>query len=239
MIFKRKYYFCFYVEISTPKMKKKAVLIILFVIPIVVYLFFASGVYNFARLPVLTQLVYFPQDAKSLQGDSVVLNQKITVLGFLGEVSDLDKVGLFNVNEKIGKRFAEFTDFQFVYVFREGNEHRVEHLKNELSRYNNFSKWQFVSLSSDKILLIFNSLNSPFDVSQQGYSPYVFIVDKEGRLRGRTDDEDFGRLYGYNSVSVADLSNKMVDDVKVILAEYRLALKKYNKSIERKSFIKQ
>ncbi|WP_164462289.1 hypothetical protein [Capnocytophaga canimorsus] len=220
-------------------MKKKAVLIILFVIPIVVYLFFASGVYNFARLPVLTQLVYFPQDAKSLQGDSVVLNQKITVLGFLGEVSDLDKVGLFNVNEKIGKRFAEFTDFQFVYVFREGNEHRVEHLKNELSRYNNFSKWQFVSLSSDKILLIFNSLNSPFDVSQQGYSPYVFIVDKEGRLRGRTDDEDFGRLYGYNSVSVADLSNKMVDDVKVILAEYRLALKKYNKSIERKSFIKQ
>ena len=34
-------------------------------------------------------------------------------------------------------------------------------------------------------------------------------------------------VYGYDAGSVADLSNVMEDDVKVILAEYRLALKKY------------
>ena len=31
-----------------------------------------------------------------------------------------------------------------------------------------------------------------------------------------------------NTASVADLNNKMVDDVKIVLAEYRLALKKNN-----------
>jgi len=34
-------------------------------------------------------------------------------------------------------------------------------------------------------------------------------------------------MLGYNMESIADLNNKMVDDVKVILAEYRLELKKY------------
>jgi hypothetical protein len=56
----------------------------------------------------------------------------------------------------------------------------------------------------------------------------VFIVDKDQNLRGRTDDEDKGILYGYDSRSVSELNNKMNDDVKVILAEYRLALKKNN-----------
>lgn len=220
-------------------MKKKAVLVILFIVPIVVYLFFASGVYNFARLPVLTQSVYFPENVKSSAGDSVSLHQKITILGFLGTVDDSEKIGVFNLNEKIGKRFAEFTDFQLVYVFCQGNESRVERLKSELGKYNDISKWYFVPLAPDEMTRIFGSLHTPFQISEQGYSPYVHIIDKECKLRGRTDDEDFGKLYGYNSVSVAELSNKMVDDVKVMLAEYRLALKKYNPTIERKSFIKQ
>jgi hypothetical protein len=36
-------------------------------------------------------------------------------------------------------------------------------------------------------------------------------------------------LYGFNAQSVAEINNKMIDDVKVILAEYRRAWKKYNK----------
>jgi hypothetical protein len=48
-------------------------------------------------------------------------------------------------------------------------------------------------------------------------------------LRGRDDDEDIGTLFGYNAESVAEINNKMEDDIKVILAEYRLALKKYSR----------
>ena len=55
-------------------------------------------------------------------------------------------------------------------------------------------------------------------------SPYVYIVDKNKSLRGRNDDNVLKS--GYDSRSVADINNFMVDDVKVILAEYRLALKK-------------
>ena len=47
-------------------------------------------------------------------------------------------------------------------------------------------------------------------------------------LRGRDDDEGKGIKYGFDTSSVADLNNKMEDDVKIILAEYRMALKKNN-----------
>ena len=60
----------------------------------------------------------------------------------------------------------------------------------------------------------------------------MFIIDRYLNLRGRDDDEDIGKLYGFNAESVAEINNKMVDDVKIILAEYRLALKK-NDSLEK------
>jgi hypothetical protein len=71
-------------------------------------------------------------------------------------------------------------------------------------------------------------LRTNLNLSPGKSSPYVFIIDKEINLRGRDDDEDVGTLYGFNSQSVAEINNKMVDDVKVILAEYRRAWKKYN-----------
>ena len=51
-------------------------------------------------------------------------------------------------------------------------------------------------------------------------------------LRGRKGKNKKGEeeyREGYNTISAADLHNEMADDVKVILAEYRLALKKNNK----------
>jgi hypothetical protein len=85
-----------------------------------------------------------------------------------------------------------------------------------------------VYATPDKVKEVFNSFQTPHKLDEDTYSPYVFIVDKDGNLRGRDDDEDHGKLYGYDSRSVAELNNKMNDDVKVILAEYRLALKRNN-----------
>ncbi|MGB0443893.1 MAG: hypothetical protein ACPGFK_03550, partial [Flavobacteriaceae bacterium] len=76
---------------------------------------------------------------------------------------------------------------------------------------------------------IFRSLNLPLSLDANLANPFVFIIDRDANLRGR-DDDDF---VGYDARSVADINNNMVDDVKVILAEYRLALKKYNKDINR------
>ena len=69
-------------------------------------------------------------------------------------------------------------------------------------------------------------MKTDFNLDLNLGTPYVFIIDRDGKLRGRDDNED--TKYGYDSRSVADINNNMVDDVKVILAEYRMALKKNN-----------
>jgi len=80
---------------------------------------------------------------------------------------------------------------------------------------------------------MFNSLNTVYELDDYSYSPYAFIVDRELNLRGRNDEEaaEEGLLYGYNAESVATVHQEMVDDVKVVMAEYRLALKKNKRQI--------
>jgi hypothetical protein len=205
-------------------MKKTFVLIVLFVLPIIAYLFFASGVNNFGRLPTLTEGIR-EIDAPD---NRVKLANNITVLGFLGNEVESKKGNAFNLNQKIYKRFNEFKDFQFVMVMPFGTEAKVEELKTELSALADVSKWKFVFLEPAVIQELFNSLKTDLELDADLGTPYVFIIDKERNLRGRTEDEDEGTKFGFNTNSVADLNNKMEDDVKIILAEYRLALKKNN-----------
>ena len=205
-------------------MRKYIVLTILFVLPLVVYLFFASGINHFAQLPVLTKSVENVSDYSS-----ETFENKITILGFFG--SNLqDKHGdALNLNQKIYKRFYQFKDFQFLMIQPEGTDSLVRDLKNDLKSGTDTDliNWKFVSLENDQLKSVFNSLETDISLDSNNGTPYVFIVDRDVNLRGR-DDED-GIKYGYDSRSVADINNNMLDDVKVILAEYRMALKKNNR----------
>lgn len=205
-------------------MKKTVVLVVLFVFPLVAYLFFASGVNNFGRLPVLTEKI---PDVPTMD-EGVTLDDKITILGFLGNKLDSMKGNAFNLNQKIYKRFGEFNDFQVVMVVPKGNEERANALKEELGQLSNVDKWHFGFGEEAQIKSFFKDLKTNIDLDGSLSTPYVFIIDKERRLRGREDDEDEGLKYGFDTSSVAELNNKMEDDVKIILAEYRLALKKNN-----------
>lgn len=204
-------------------MKKTFILVVLFVLPIVAYLFFASGVNNFGKLPVLTKNINELSFAKEAG-----FKNKITILGFLGANIDSRKGNAFNLNQKIYKRFHEFKDFQFVMVLPKGTENKTEELKKELATLANIEKWKFIFTSPVQINNLFSSLKTDIELDDNLGTPYVFIVDKDLGLRGRTNDEDENTKYGFNSNSVADLNNKMIDDVKIVLAEYRLALKKNN-----------
>ncbi len=205
-------------------MKKTFVLIVLFILPIVAYLFFASGVNNFGKLPTLTENVL---DIDSMDG-SKTLQDKITILGFLGKDVEYKKGNAFNLNQKIYKRFYEFNDFQFVMVMPKGTEDKIEELKKELGTLADITKWNFVFGEDEDIKSFFNGLRTDLTLDQNLGTPYVFIIDKDKNLRGRKDDEGEGTKYGFNTTSVAELNNKMEDDVKIILAEYRMALKKNN-----------
>ncbi|MEM8507808.1 MAG: hypothetical protein AAF717_08260 [Bacteroidota bacterium] len=205
-------------------MKKTFVLLVLFIFPLVAYLFFASGVNNFGRLPVLQENV---KDVSFIDPGQT-FDGKITVLGFLGNDIDTKKGVAFNLNQKIYKRFYEFKDFQFVMLVPHGKEAAAQAIKEELGQLADNRNWHFVFAEDTAIRSVFTSLGSDKKLDKTLGTPYVFIIDKAGNLRGREDDEDEGIKYGYNAISVAELNNKMEDDVKIILAEYRLALKKNN-----------
>lgn len=201
--------------------KKHIVLTILFILPLVAYLFFASGVNNFAKLPVLKENILSISNYSN-----VGFNEKISILFFIGDNIDDKQGDVLNLNQKIYKRFYEFNDLQFVVICPLGSEKIADDLKNKLETGTNtdMRKWNFVFLETSVVEDLFNSLNTNNYLDQYSGSPYVYIIDKNRSLRGRNDDNII--KFGYDSRSVADLNNFMVDDVKIILAEYRLALKK-------------
>lgn len=206
-------------------MKKFLVLGILFALPITAYLFFASGKNNFARLPVLTEKVSDIEDFETNNDSLVSFRDKISVVAFFG--SDLEKIkgNTFNLDQKILEKYYNFDDFQFVIILPISARDETQAFVEDFKMISESSAWKIAYSSPENVQRVFQSFQTPHQLDSNNYSPYVFIVDKELKLRGR-DDEKEGKLYGYNSGNVAELSNKMNDDVKVILAEYRLALKR-------------
>ncbi|MBT8262552.1 MAG: hypothetical protein KJO05_07000 [Bacteroidia bacterium] len=209
------------------QVKKYLVLGVLFLLPLSMYIFFASGKDNFGRLPVLTENITEIDKFNAEDNDTIRLKNSITILGFFGNDPLANKVNAFNLAHKIYKKNRGFNDFQIVILQPEGTEAPSKELKKKLSEIADTDRWKFVFGSPEEIKEVFNSLKSDYLLMPDNGSPYVFIIDKNGNLRGRDDDEDVGKLYGFDARDFAEINNKMDDDVKVILAEYRLELKKY------------
>jgi len=213
------------------KMKSKLILGTLFFGPLIFYLFLLTGTNNFAKLPVLTKQV---DDVHNLNSENgITLKDNISIICFLGDDLLQHKTNALNLNEKIYKHFYGFKDFQFVVVLPIGSEEKAKQLKKELGVTTNVDKWYFVFGSKQDVIQIFNSFKTNYQLNKNSYTPYAFIIDREMNLRGRDDDESTtdGILYGYNAESVATVHQEMVDDVKVVIAEYRLALKKNKREI--------
>jgi len=121
---------------------------------------------------------------------------------------------------------------QFIILTPRGTEPQIQNLKEKLSEIENPENWNFVFGDTTEIQKVFNSLGSNYRLNKNFASNQVFLIDKERNLRGRDDDEDLGMLYGFDSSNYSEINNKMDDDVRILLAEYRLALKKYNSKRE-------
>ena len=205
-------------------MKKNIVLFVLFVLPIVAYLFFASGINSFTKLPVITPKITDFGEWKSLNGEKVTLNNKITILGFSGTEILKNRGNYFNLNEKIYQRYHEFKDLQFVVVAPLGTEKDVKAVVDALGAFTDVSQWHFVFAKPEEIKAYFSQLKLQGNLNPDFGTPNVYIVDKERNLRGRKEQKEYKE--GYNTFHPAELSNDMLDDFKVILYEYRAALKK-------------
>lgn len=213
-------------------MKKNIVLFTLFILPIVAYLFFASGVNSFITLPTVTPTISdVSQDWTSLNGEKVTLNNKISILGLTGSAILANKGNYFTLNQKIYNRNHTFKDFQFVFIAPDGTQDQVKQLLKELSGLNDLSGYHFVFAKPEAIQAYFDNLKLIGTLDDKLGTPNVFIIDKKRNLRGRKGKSVQGKpeyKEGYNTTSASELHNEMTDDVKIILAEYRLALKRNN-----------
>jgi hypothetical protein len=210
-------------------MKKNIVLFVLFVLPIVAYLFFASGVNSFSKLPTITPKIADFGDWKSLKGEKLTLDNKITVLGFAGSKILNNRGNYFNLNEKIYKRYHGFEDLQFVIICPLGTEQEAQKVVDALSPFTDVSGWNFIFASPDEIKVFYDQLHLKGKLDANLGSSNVYIVDKERNLRGRKgENKDKKEEYkeGYDTFHPSELSNDMLDDFKIILYEYRAALKK-------------
>ena len=207
--------------------KKRFVLIALFVFPLLFFLILSTGINNFKKLPTLTKSV-------SLQvlEDSVSLSDHVTVLCFLGNDVATKKGGFFNLNQKIYKEFYGYRPFQIIAVYPKPSENDVEKLKSDLSAFTNMTKWNFLAMNKETIQNLHKNLKTEKKLDTSLYSNRVYLLDKELNLRGRDQqgDDENQIMYGYNIESVAELNNKMEDDIKVLLYEYRAAFKNKNKA---------
>lgn len=207
--------------------KKRVVLFCLFILPLILYIVLSTGINNFAKLPVVTKDVQNISVLKNAEDET--LSNRISILCFTGSDAEAAKGRLFNINQKIYKPFYGFKDFQMIAIYPKEIEKEILEIKKDLEVFTDMKSWLFIPAEELEIEGYFKSLKTNGSLDNYG-SQLAYIVDKELGLRGRTDDEDIedGMLFGYNMNSVAELNNKMKDDVKIVLAEYRLALKKNN-----------
>ena len=163
------------------QIKKYLVLGILFIFPIVVYLFFASGINNFAKLPILQKNIEEISEWETLSGKNVQLENSISIIGFWGNDLDFRKLDAFNLNQKIYKRFYKFKDLQFLMVVLNSNQDKLLKIIDELKKGSSedMSKWKFILGDETKIKKLFSSFGSDIKLNTKLSTPFVFIVDKD------------------------------------------------------------
>lgn len=184
------------------KFKKFTVLAILFILPLVAYLFFSSGVNNFGRLPVVEENVLAINKATDfITNEEIQLNDKINIFTFFGGDVATKSVFAFNLKEKIYDKNREFKDFQVVSFVLDTQEQKAQEFINEINKTSDAFAWKIIVLTEDELKKQYAVLNSKHQLDDQVSSAEAFIVDKKGNLRGRLNDEDEGIKKSYNTKS--------------------------------------
>ena len=214
-------------------MKNKLVLILLFVLPIAIYLLFSTATHNSLFLPTISKAnAEIPSHWQGLNQEKISMKDKITVLGFVGTNVMENRGNFFNLNQKIYNKYKGFKDFQMVMVVPAGNETKAQQIIDELAPITGeMTGWKFVFAAPEEIQTFYDSYKLVGKLDTNLGTPDVIIVDKELNHRGRKGKNKKGKeeyKESYNTISAADLHNEMTDDVKIILREYRLASKKNN-----------
>ena len=225
------------------KKYKGLLAIIILILPTAIYVFLTYGKHNFAHLPYVgpqTDSTYhsIPDFAFVNQFNDTVSQSdyegNIYLANFVFTTCPtICPVMTYNMR-RVQQKMAQYPNFKILShtVFPEYDTPEV------LLEYANkmeadLSNWNFVTGNREDIYSIANSyfVNVMEDSTAQGgflHSEYFVLVDKEGRIRARDDDNG-------NNIGVYDGTDDyevglLIDDIKVLMAEYNLAKKDKDES---------
>lgn len=230
------------------KVSRYVVLGILFFLPVTFLLFLYPATHNYTPLDIVNESVTDLNNFTSETEDPVLFEEHITVLGFFGK-KPMDKATTAsNLKELVYDKFKGFKKFQVVIVMPEGTQEAVKLLKQEISSYQDIRFWHFVFGEPKFIQNVFKSLDSKVDLRYDLSTDHVYIIDKDLNQRGRLDDRTDSQkekkkavytLTSYDCIEVAEIKNKMSEDMRILFTEYRQKRKgEFNSDTRRASDLK-
>ncbi len=228
--------------------KKVLLIITILFLPSVLYLYMIQGEHNFAHLPLLTVTDEFgEQSYRTIQPYSFIdqngevfteetVKGKIHVVDFFfTRCPSICPIMTENL-KTIHRKFDVYEDFAIISHTVDPQYDTTFVLKNYATERDiDFDNWHFVTGHKDSIYATaFEYLSSAMeDPAAPGgflHTEYFVLLDKEGRIRSREDDN--GNIIGvYDGTSKTQV-NDLIDDIKVLMAEYQLELKANNNKKE-------
>lgn len=218
---------------------KRVVLLAVLILPSAIYIALTTGKHNFVHLPIVG-----PQEEGSYHTipDFAFINQNgdtITQEDYKGHVYVANFVFttcpticpvMTHQMKRVQERFEQYDDFMILSHTVNPDYDRPEVLMAYAQDMEaDLSNWHFVTGTKKDIYAMapYYFVNAMEDSVAPGgflHSEYFVLVDKEGRIRAREDDQG-------NNMGVYDGTNEyevglLIDDIKVLMAEYRLAKKK-------------
>ncbi|MFK2819386.1 hypothetical protein U0L90_04605 [Flavobacteriaceae sp. LMIT009] len=210
--------------------KKTIILSILFFLPVLFLLFLYPSKHNYNTLDTVKGEVLELNNFVDEDEQAVKLSEQITVLAFLGAQPMSRITEAANLKELIYEKFKGFKKFQVIVILPKEAREESTLLKKELLKYDELKYWHFAFGHELDIENVFSSLISTEMLDTNYATSHVFIIDKERNQRGRKDDrtdneiENNETVYGlnsYNCIKVAEIKNKMSEDMRILFTEYR------------------
>lgn len=216
---------------------------LILILPSAIYIFFSYGNHNFAHLPYVggedeSQHQYIPEFSFTNQFGEAVSQEdyqgSIYLANFVFTTCPtICPVMTYNMR-RIQQKMENYSDFKIIShsVFPEYDTPDVL-LEYAQKMEADLSNWNFVTGNREDIYSIAKNyfVSAMEDSTAEGgflHSEYFVLVDKEGRIRAREDDN--GNNIGvYNGTSDYEV-DLLIDDIKVLMAEYNLAKKDKDES---------
>jgi len=226
--------------------KKPLILGILFFLPVIFLLFLYPSNHNYNTLDIINESVLELNDFTNVE--EVKLKDNITILNFVGNNPLSKSTTVLNLKELIYDKFLGFKKFQVITIATQDSEVALQELRRQLLDYDALKYWKFITLNPNQIKQIYGSLKTKGELDHSLGSDEVFIIDTEVMQRGRLDDRTDvqkgkdSKVYGlnsYNCIEVAEIKNKMSEDLRILFTEYRQKRKgNFNSSSRRTKDIK-